>query len=199
MNNINQEIFLQDVKNHKITILHDEGVYRHIKLREPETSVMSFHLITGPGFLLYHGDMGCFVFERLHDMFDFLFDFFREKTINPSYWHEKLEAGIGQEFSKEWFEETINDIMDQFIIDHEIGEEIADTLRDEMADMISLVETSQDAYEQVTNWSGEDFNANDMFGQDAWELKFDDYTFHYLWACYAIVWGIAKYDEAKKL
>ena len=33
---------------------------------------------------------------------------------------------------------------------------------------------------------------------DIYEWKFRDFDWSYLWACHAIVWGIARYDEAKQ-
>ena len=32
---------------------------------------------------------------------------------------------------------------------------------------------------------------------DVWEWEFKDYHWWFLWACHAIVWGIAQYDAAK--
>jgi hypothetical protein len=33
--------------------------------------------------------------------------------------------------------------------------------------------------------------------EDTWEWSFKDYDWWFLWACQAIVWGIAQYDAAK--
>jgi hypothetical protein len=33
--------------------------------------------------------------------------------------------------------------------------------------------------------------------QDLWESNFERYTFHFIWCCYAIAWGIKTYDESK--
>jgi hypothetical protein len=35
------------------------------------------------------------------------------------------------------------------------------------------------------------------FGE-TWELSFQDYERDFLWACHAIVWGIARYDKVRK-
>ena len=34
--------------------------------------------------------------------------------------------------------------------------------------------------------------------EDTWEWNLQDFDWWYLWACHAIVWGIARYDEARK-
>ena len=32
---------------------------------------------------------------------------------------------------------------------------------------------------------------------DLFEHNFKRYTFHFIWCCYALAWGVKKYDEAK--
>ena len=33
--------------------------------------------------------------------------------------------------------------------------------------------------------------------QDWWKVDTDDYSFRFLWCCYALAWGVQKYDEAR--
>lgn len=117
-----QDRFERDVAAHQMTVLHEEGVYRHIRFGRPDSSSMHFDLITYPGYLVYSGDMGCYVFSRLRDMFEF-FRTDRLDTKDPSklhinrgYWSEKLEAVDGNrrqagatEFSPEKFRQVIKE------------------------------------------------------------------------------------------
>lgn len=75
-------------KDHRMKIIRDEGLYRHIRFQEPGTSIWHFDLVTWPGHLVITGDLEDFHFARLSDMFEF----FRGPVgrINPSYWSEKL-------------------------------------------------------------------------------------------------------------
>lgn len=66
-----RETFLKDVANHEMQINLDNELLRHIVFRRPSTTSMLFSLTTTPGRLIYAGDMGCFVFQRLPDMFAF--------------------------------------------------------------------------------------------------------------------------------
>ncbi|MFK5283374.1 hypothetical protein ACI3PL_27750, partial [Lacticaseibacillus paracasei] len=61
----------------------DNGVYRHLRFKAPDTGNQHFHLVTFPGRLVYCGDMGSYLFERTTDMFGF----FRrpDRGINLSY------------------------------------------------------------------------------------------------------------------
>lgn len=71
VSDLQESRFLADVKDHKISIVRDDGVYRHVRFAKPETVCMHFDLITWPGYLAYVGDMGAFTFTRLRDMFEF--------------------------------------------------------------------------------------------------------------------------------
>lgn len=65
------EGFLNDVKNHELTIHKDDGVYRHITLRNSETNAFYFNVTTFPNYLVITGDMGSLTFSRVEDMFMF--------------------------------------------------------------------------------------------------------------------------------
>ena len=69
--NPTEDSFLKDVAQHEMSVLLDNEIYRHVRFFRPGTNCYSFELITGPGYLLYRGDMGCFEFERMYDMFEF--------------------------------------------------------------------------------------------------------------------------------
>jgi hypothetical protein len=67
-----EQSFLKDIANHQLEILLDNGVYRHLRFKANANSWnMWFDVVTWPGFLAYSGDMGCFVFTRIADMFEF--------------------------------------------------------------------------------------------------------------------------------
>jgi len=195
-----KEQFLKDVSDHKLQIYLSHGVYRHLRLADPKTNCYSFHLITGPGFLLYRGDMGTFEFERVHDMFQFFESDDCEKlTINPRYWSKKIQAtdvdSGHREFDREYFdavikEESANYLADSKEVPEEIYtdfmEEVKDDILDNLYDMhsVQIIQAAMDF-----TYEGEKPFA------DIWEYNFHKPTYHYLWACYAIVWGIQQYRK----
>jgi hypothetical protein len=83
--------FRRDTAGHELTVLHDDGLYRHLRLRAPRTSEYWFDLITIPGALIFRGDGKSFTFARLEDMFEFFRG--RPGRINAHYWAEKLTSG----------------------------------------------------------------------------------------------------------
>jgi hypothetical protein len=106
------ESFKKKVQSHTMEIIKDDGVYRHIRFRNPEYFAYHFDLITWPGHLCITGDMGSLTFCRLYDMFDF-FDYSDSSgfKINPSYWFEKLTADVRySQFSEEEFWRTAKEL-----------------------------------------------------------------------------------------
>lgn len=82
--------FADDTQHHRMTVMLDQGLYRHLRFVRPGRSEYWFTLTAYPGALVVDGDMGTWVFRRLPDMFEF----FRTDSgrINPGYWAEKLTA-----------------------------------------------------------------------------------------------------------
>jgi len=200
------EKFNNEIKNHQMKVLLDQGVYRHLSFSRPGTSSYSFAIITGPGFLLYRGDMGCYEFERLNDMFNF----FRGGAINPGYWSEKVESiskfGSGiRKFNHDSFEQKVLQEAKDFAEESELCGTALEQFNEQIDDLISSVEYEDDAYRQIREWEFDEietnddeffkFTAEDIFGCDSWEFDFKEYTHHYLWCCHAIVWGINQYDQ----
>lgn len=198
-----KETFLNDVKNHRIEILHDSGIYRHIRFKQPSHSEMYFDLITAPDLLLYRGDMGCYEFERSPDMFNF----FRqpELKVNLGYWAEKLKVGEANEFSSESFSEQVWESVNEFIADGEISADDIDYFKGEIENLICMgSDNGYLAHTAIRDFSFETKKVNgayvtcqDVFGSDTWEWDFDDFTYRFIWCCYAIVWGISEYDRRK--
>lgn len=184
--------FLRDVATHKMTVLRDDGVHRHIQFKQPDSGNMRFDLITWPGFLCYCGDMGTYVFQRLPDMFNF----FRNSSadckglyINLGYWAEKCEAhdrsGV-EEYSAEKFRDVIKDILKE--------EKATKGLRQAVQD--EVLDYADDGFDTAYRCA-DDFEHNGFKFTDLFEYDFKDYTFRFIWCCYAMAWGIQTYDKAK--
>lgn len=201
--------FLEDIKNHTMTILMDNDEYRHVVFSNNGSAVYKFSLITWPGYLCITGDMGCYVFSRLRDMFEF----FRtdqgknlERSINPAYWAEKLQAAVRDgvvtfnhdecraevlRYTRNWLREhyyqttkqarrwLMEEIRDEVLVDIDYGNS-KDVVMASICQFYSKVNDRLD------------FQFTDFF-----EKNFDDFSCHFIWCCYAIAWGINLYDETK--
>lgn len=194
------DVFTRDVAKHELTVLRDEGLYRHLRFRKPGTSCMGFDLLTWPGHLCYTGDMGTYVFQRLDDMLQF----FRQgerRSIDFRYWAEKVEAadkcdGI-KEFKWATFEADVKDFFDS----HWAGEDLRYEETQEEFDarkaacweevQSSIGDAGEDEYAAVAFIR--DFEHEGFRFQD-WERSSHEYTFRFVWCCYALAWGIRQYD-----
>lgn len=134
---VTKEEFLKDVAKHQVNILHDDGVYRHIRFAAPGTRCMSFDLVTWPGYLSYSGDMGDFTFSRLNDMFDFFSSKGDELSINVSYWSSKLQStdknGGHKEFSAEDLMSQVKETLADAVEYGQLTVEESKTIASELA------------------------------------------------------------------
>lgn len=230
------ERFARDTAGHQMTVLHEDGLYRHLRFRNPRSSEFWFELITWPGCLTIRGDYGdAYTFARIPDMFEF----FRSRSgrINPHYWAQKLDGHrqSAKTYSEDAFRQIVcelfvsaaqcegvpagtgkavrAEILDQDLFDEGEARELLDTFEfgatfkasctcgksevfstDTQADRwrIEHIEPGHRAHvSKVTRVPGFSFG-------ETWELTFTDYERDFLWACHAIVWGIARYDRVRR-
>lgn len=188
--------FNNDVAEHEMTVLHDDGLYRHLQFRKPGTSMYWFDLHTAPGILTVRGDMGTYVFARTEDMFDF---FSHDVYVNAGYWGEKLQS-----ISTRGYRELDEDKFTRFVLEDfwerrteyepEVAREIWETLRSDV--LGDYVDRSTEAaawglLHEFRAGTADAFRYDDPWGND-----FTEYTYPYLWCCHAILAGIRDYREA---
>lgn len=217
-----EERFLRDVAQHEMIVIRDDGVNRHIRFKEPGTINQFFDLITWPGHLCYTGDMGTYVFQRTNDMFGFFRKGGRLDCIDHHYWAEKIQAADREgvrKFSHPKFQEMVR----SWVTDHEESyrpdEDDTDAvaqhaaayaeLRSEVdSEVANADDNSTRCYDAAIDfrhngdaWQefhgpGAEFEFSDVW--DGFDFATSDYTFRFLWCCYALAWGIEKYDAAKQ-
>ncbi len=195
--------FLADVSKHAMTIAMDDGVYRHVRFRQPSNSNMWFDVVTWPGVLVIHGDMGSWTFSRVQDMFTFFRD--EKLRINQSYWAEKLQHGThgGRDGARVWSddlfrEQLLNRVKDSGL-DGEDLKAVTDALREEVLcrdNKYELLIAARDFSCKIPSRESERYG---KFQFDSCELPDGkEYAYHFVWCLYAIVWAIQQYDATKK-
>jgi hypothetical protein len=202
-NHPTEESFLKNVANHEMQVILDDGIHRHIRFKNPKDSTQWFELVTWPDYLAYVGDMGSYTFSRLKDMFEFFRTAPKGETglhINPSYWGEKLEAverhnGYHQ-FAPDKVREQIEEKVVEWVEEYGFGKEEVESLREELSDHICYDDGLSEAYSSVGSFHIE-IAGHDLRFEDIFEWVWEDFTGRYIWCCYALAWGIKKYDEAK--
>jgi hypothetical protein len=154
----------------------------------------SFQIMTWPGYLTMFGDMGTYVFQRLDDMFVFFRDNDRKNRISLSYWHEKLDAVDVNSSSKEFSIDKFRKLIKEHVEECTDIDNYDDLEQDKKEDIEPLLE-AEDEWSAVM--AVRDFDAPWINFYDFWENNCKEYTWHYVFACYAIVWAIEQYDKAK--
>ena len=186
--------FLSDVANHEMTIVKDDGMHRHIRFQQPKTNHLWFDIVTWPGFLCVSGDMGCYVFSRLSDMFEF---FRFGSSPNLSYWGEKVQAVDRQcpvmEYSEDEFRDAVKEAIEQATEDE--SDSYRKELEREVEEALRYADTT-DQRSAISAMMGVVFKGHHPF-QDFYEWSCSDYSCRFVWCCHAILWGIQQYDKAK--
>ncbi|EQB98789.1 hypothetical protein [Photorhabdus temperata] len=191
------ERFKKDTENHSIKVLHNSGLYRHLLFNKDGSSAYYFDITTWPGYLCISGDMGCFTFSRINDMFNFFRDSSNELSINPCYWSEKLQAGAGhcKEIYNKWspgkFKDAVSEAFNNWLDDNDdISNDVIEEIQESIEQIISCSHDKHDAISAIRDY----YDEYGIF-VDFWENDMEEYSFHYIWCCYAIVCGISKFDE----
>ena len=188
------EQFKSETEEHELSVLHDSGVFRHMRMAAPGVGMWSWSITTWPGHLAITGDIGSgYIFNRMEDMFKFfrvpagIFYTDDSPSINPGYWGEKTQriANI-KLFSSDMFMQRVKDFLAEAddVDDARAAELILD------AEEVSWSESEARAWLDAT----EPFSSSSM----AWESSFLDYDHHFLLACYAIDATIKAYDARTK-
>jgi len=188
--------FDAETTEHTMTVLRDEGLYRHLRFQAAGTRIWSWDVVTWPGYLSITGDIGDgYTFTRVPDMLDwFLSDARASHRINPDYWAEKLARA--QRESVRVFDPERGWARALAEID-----EWGLAPRDQQAaranfeaDWASVEVESEEQHQLLVNaWHFVPSITNDrvisgtaMSFTDVWEWETRTFDHHYLLACFAI-------------
>ena len=190
--------FIKDVAKHELTIVHLDGVHRHIEMREPGTSNRYYGLITWPGYLCFYGDMGEYVFSRTHDMFEFFRRRSKDKPFNISwdYWAEKVQAedknsGV-RKFSPDLFRQAVRAATNERLYKMTLSEAklFWQAVQDEV-----LNYADDNDWEAMRAFIEFRYDGESVF-HDAWEHDCRELTYSFMWCCCAIEHAIDAFDGA---
>lgn len=106
------ERFRRDTAKHELTILHADGLYRHLRFQQPGSSQHWFDIVTWPGSLAIKGDMGSYTFSRDRDMLDFFRRSAWAGQPNLQYWEEKLDAADARSGVRKFSEPLLRQHID---------------------------------------------------------------------------------------
>ena len=219
--------FARDTVGHQMIVLLDDGVYRHLIFREPSHGFDWFELITTPNQLVFSGDGNSYIFRRTTDMFQFFRSgiyWDGSLHINPGYWSEKLTSGreAATSYSEKLFEAEVSKTLTDVEGDYpgiaeawaeHVASEFNTEYEEEALRALSEFRFGEAYLAKCTecDWEfeGDSYSvAGDKHAapvrdltftfSDMGEMQLQDFDWWFLWACRAIVWGIARYDRVRR-
>lgn len=170
-------------------VLHDDGLYRHLRFRNPDRGEYWYDLITTPGTLTITGDMGDFLFRREEDMFGFFGR--RNTTIDAHYWAQKVVAGTTHEFDADLYKQNLTQVF--FDVIDDLSNKDGDDLWADIEWLLLSAESTESAHVAMSEWSDSRMSLEDSF-----EIEVTSLSTTFLWCCWAIVAGIARYTDAQQ-
>ena len=188
--------FARDTAGHQMTVLHEDGLYRHLRFEgSTPSSRYPFELITWPyNLVVKAGWTFHFDIDTTPDMFVLFRKTALTGHINPGYWSEKVRAG------RDEIEGFDPDIFEQQVKQH-----VVEAIRNGDAPRGIGAEVTRDIFEwgDISHEAGarkelEDFSYEGWSFGETWEWNFCDYTPGFLHCCYAIRRGIDLWDAARK-
>lgn len=181
-----QERFPKDTEGFILTVLHEEGHYRHLRFQRPGQRWGSTDIHTWPGGVVTSGDMADgWMFERGLGFF--------AGPPNLHYWHEKL-ARSGRKVAKEFSASAARSELVSAAADLDVPDSAREALATEVEDLIEEItgayaETNA-ALERVSGFTfeceDEDGVDVDVTFSDPYEMDVEDYTYHFVWACHVL-------------
>jgi hypothetical protein len=185
--------FRRETAGHRLTVLHDHDSYRHLRFENPRHGgLYGFDLLTWPNGLALRGDGPNFILS-LRPTAD-LFEMIRGSNnggINPGYWQEKVVAGQ----VKAWSEAKFRDWLIK-------AARAAETRHPGIVDAVRVEVLDSDEHnlehEECARYAvaGFEHKGYRLRYPAKWERDFDDWSWEWLWACHALVRGVAEYDLA---
>ncbi len=185
-------------RNHQLTVLHDDGLYRHLRMAEPGTGIWSWNVVTWPWHLYVGGDIGSgFVWSREEDMLRFMDtanygDYHSDGSphLQADYWSEKLDIACrdrARRYSPELFTKRVREAIADGLLGGWIARQESKELREEL--------TWVDPHDEVS--AREWLSSHRKEFPDAWEWDLQDWDHHYLLAAYGVVTTIRAYRAAQ--
>lgn len=186
---------LADLSQHRMRIVMDKDVHRHIRFSNDGSFIHHFNLTTWPGFLAITGDMGDYLFQRLPDMFAFHRKPM-DHNIDIDYWAKKCRAqdvnSPIKHFSDTAFKRAVRDYASEF---DEQEDKAGTFIADQIEDLLSATYSTADEAISQALYIVDD-RARSVF-PEIHEYDLTEHSYHFRWCCEAIRWGINQYDNQK--
>jgi hypothetical protein len=110
-------------------------------------------------------------------------------------WPPPRESGAEQ-FSPELFRSKVEEHFKDWVEDNGLSEKQAAEFKEQLDERVICYadDSEHEARRQLNDFS-EKIDGTTLEFYDTWEWDFREYTYRFIWCCYALAWSIRKYDE----
>lgn len=140
--------FIEQTTEHELHVIHDDGLYRHLRVQAPGTRMWSWDITTWPGHLATSGDIADgYMFSRELDMIEFFthggyagHDYFSDgaPSIDVRYWAEKLCGGRSHDVKVYEADSFLQQVREHLEEHEELGTD-QDLLRDRQIALLERI------------------------------------------------------------
>lgn len=150
--------FLDMTDDHKLVVVQDIGIYRHLRMKAPRTRNWSWDIVTWPGHLATSGDIADgYTFTCERDMIKGFFGRYGPKrdyysdgapAIDARYWAGKLCGGRSQDVKEHSPEKFIAEVTENF--EEMIQDETL--TKKEAAELMVNAQEHKDSHHEAVAW-----------------------------------------------
>jgi hypothetical protein len=182
-----------DTANHALTVLRDDGLYRHLHIAAVGDLAWNqwYEIVTYPGTLVYSGDMGTYVFHS-PAILDVLTMFDLDATVlDPRYLASYLAkkcVAADLEGITEYSPDLLRQLVEEEAQDWFRGRPDAGVrvLRAEIADLLDYADHGEDIVREKLDEFRPKIGNSVFEFTDTCEWNLREFTHRFLWACHAI-------------
>lgn len=186
------EQYARQTASHELTVLHDDGLYRHLRYTDPDIGLYRYEVVTWPNALAVKGGGADYLFSNYPapDLFELFRRSRHHGSINPGYWKQKVLAGQTRAWSQEKFRTWLTAKAAADEARHP-GLTAAVTERILEGDEYDL-DYEEGARTAVAWFDHDDYT---LRMPDPWDEDFKDWAWQFLHACHTATSVIAAYDR----
>nr|WP_233109105.1 hypothetical protein [Streptomyces sp. 14R-10] len=190
-----QEQFASEAEGAGVSVLKDDGVYRHLRIHLPRASWKWCEVVTWPGALTLNGGLGCWTFTvPEEDPLGLFRPNPHSERVNPLYWEGKLAPGskarvYSTSRATAYIRQDVAEAADDF-------PGLAGDVDSDLLDGSPCVDLSTEgglraalaAFEEMHGATYEGWR----FPVESWDLKrFDPW---FVLSCVVLPWAVEQYD-----
>ncbi|MFJ9378880.1 hypothetical protein [Streptomyces sp. NPDC101455] len=188
--------FASEAEGARMTVLRDEGMYRHLHFDFPRASWKWCEVLTWPGSLILNGGLGSWLFLATgEDLIEMLRPSASSQRVDPLYWEGKLAPGSGtaRTYSPDrataYIRETACGLASDFPgLAQDVDTDILDGRPATDLSTEGGLRAALAAFEELHGCTYEGLH----FPVQSWDLERFDVWF--LLSCVVLPWAVEQYD-----